>query len=187
MPHETPPASPEAVVLASFTSRRAAEHMVASLGREFRKPARKGHATAFVISGNKDGSLKVTESRVLSSADFIAAVSRIALSLAIGFMAIFSTLKGARGGAREARKRQGHAGTDDQRTDEILAEAGPGAALALFRCDDDELWHMVTSRATEQASAYWDGSLAEFHAKLDPGPQQDWVRRALGEPFSPTK
>jgi hypothetical protein len=105
--------------------------MVASLGREFRKPARKGHATVFVISGNKDGSLKVTESRVLSSADFIAAVSRIALALAIGFMAIFSTLKGARGGAREARKRQGHAGTDDQRTDESSLKQAP---VQLSRC-----------------------------------------------------
>ena len=56
----------ESVILASFENRRAAEHMLASLRRGFRKKHRKGHATALVISGNKDGSLKVTQSRVLT-------------------------------------------------------------------------------------------------------------------------
>ena len=46
------------VILASFENRHAAEHMLASLRRGFRKKHRKGHATALVISGNKDGSLK---------------------------------------------------------------------------------------------------------------------------------
>lgn len=36
----------DSVVIASFDSYRLAEHMVASLGREFRKKARKGGATA---------------------------------------------------------------------------------------------------------------------------------------------
>jgi hypothetical protein len=58
-------AGEEAVVLASFENRHVAEHMLLSLGRGFRKKARKGGATAFVVSGNKDGSLKLTESRVL--------------------------------------------------------------------------------------------------------------------------
>jgi hypothetical protein len=53
--------------LASFASRRGAEHMVASLGRGFREEHRKGHATALVVSGNEDGSLKLTQSRVLSA------------------------------------------------------------------------------------------------------------------------
>jgi hypothetical protein len=53
------------VILAGFQNGRAAEHMVASLGRGFRKKHRKGHADAFVI--NKDGSLKITQSRVLSA------------------------------------------------------------------------------------------------------------------------
>lgn len=48
------------VVLASFENRHAAEHMLASLGRGFRKKHRKGHATALVISDNKDGSLELT-------------------------------------------------------------------------------------------------------------------------------
>ena len=175
----------ETVVLASFSDRRAAEHMVASLGRAFRKPARKGHATALVISGNKDGSLKVTESRVLSAADFIAVVERIALSVTIGFMGIGAMVKGSRGGVRETRKRQSHAGTDDPRAHKLLAEAGPHAAVALFRCDNDELRQMVAKQANEQATASWDGSLAEFRAGLDPGHRHDWVRDALAQTGAP--
>jgi len=49
------------VVLASFQSRHAAEHMLSSLGRAFRKEARKGQVTAFVVSANKDGSLNLTD------------------------------------------------------------------------------------------------------------------------------
>ncbi len=41
--------------------------MLTSLGRGFRKKARKGGTTAVVVRGNPDGSLKVTESRVLSA------------------------------------------------------------------------------------------------------------------------
>jgi len=57
----------ESVVIARFDSYRHAEHMLASLGRGFRAKARKGGATAVVVRGNLDGSLKVTESRVLSA------------------------------------------------------------------------------------------------------------------------
>lgn len=56
----------ESVVIARFDSYRHAEHMLASLGHGFRAKARKGGATAVVVRGNPDGSLKVTESRVLS-------------------------------------------------------------------------------------------------------------------------
>lgn len=57
----------ESVVIARFDSYRHAEHMLASLGRGFRAQARKGGATAVVVRGNLDGSLKATESRVLSA------------------------------------------------------------------------------------------------------------------------
>ena len=60
----------ESVVLASFDRHRHAEHMLASLGHGFREQARKGGATAVVVRGNHDGTLKVTESRVLSASDF---------------------------------------------------------------------------------------------------------------------
>jgi len=157
--------------------------MVSSLGREFRKKARKGNATAFVVSGNEDGSLKITESRVLQAGDFLAVIIRISVSLAIGFLAIFSTLKGALGGTRAVRKHRGHVGSDEQRAHEILAEAGPNAALALVRCKDAEMRQTVAARASEESAGYcWDGSLTDFLSALDPSSKHDWVRTALGEP-----
>ncbi|MFI6962734.1 hypothetical protein [Streptomyces sp. NPDC050255] len=54
----------ESVVIAGFDSRHRAERMLVSLGRGFRETARKGGATAVVISGNTDGSLRLTQSRV---------------------------------------------------------------------------------------------------------------------------
>jgi uncharacterized membrane protein len=57
----------ESVVLAVFENRHAAERMLRSLGREFRRKARGVDAAALVISGNADGSLKVTQSRVLTA------------------------------------------------------------------------------------------------------------------------
>ena len=94
------------MILASFENRHAAEHMLASLGRGFRKKHRKGHATALVISGNKDGSLKLTQSRVLTAGGFCVRtdVMRISLSVAMGFTGILSSLRGAKGAVREVRE-----------------------------------------------------------------------------------
>jgi hypothetical protein len=114
----------ESIVLASFDSYRHAEHMLASLGHEFRAKARKGAASAVVIRGNPDGSLKVTESRVLSASDFMAVLMRLSLSWLVGFMGLFSMLKGARGGVRTAEAHKGHTGSDEHRAHEILAAAG---------------------------------------------------------------
>jgi hypothetical protein len=87
----------ESVVLASFDSYRRAEHMLASLGRGFRKKARKGGGTtAVVVRGNPDGSLKLTESRVLSASDLVSTLIRLSLSWMVGFMGLFSALKGAK-------------------------------------------------------------------------------------------
>jgi hypothetical protein len=174
----------ESVVLASFASRHAAEHMLGSLGRAFRNKARKGDTTAFVISGNKDGSLKITQSRVLSAGDFAAVVIRIAASIGIGFSGIHSTLKGLRGGVHAVREHHGHVGSDEQRAHEILAEAGPRAALALVRCEDDETRREVAACASERAAGYtWAGPLTDFLWGIDPSSKHDWVRTALGEPF----
>lgn len=64
----------ELVVFASVDNRRAAERMVASLGHKFRKMARKGGTSALVVSGNPDGSLKLTQSRALTAGDLTALV-----------------------------------------------------------------------------------------------------------------
>jgi uncharacterized membrane protein len=70
----------ESIVLARFESRHGAEQMLASLGRGFRKEHRKGHAKAVLVSGNQDGSLKLTQSRVLTASSFVSTVLRISLS-----------------------------------------------------------------------------------------------------------
>lgn len=170
----------ESVILASFESYRQAEGMLASLGRGFRKTARKGGASAVVVRGNQDCSLKVTESRVLSAGDFIAVFMRVSLSWAVGFMGLFSMLKGARGEVRAARVRKGHAGSGEHQA-EILATAGPHAAVALIRCNDQQTRQTVAAAAADSAKDSWDGSLTEFLAALDPGSAHDWARAAVGE------
>jgi hypothetical protein len=175
------------VILASFENRRAAEHMLASLGRGFRKKHRKGHATALVISGNKDGSLKLTQSRVLTASGFVYTLLRISLAWTIGFLGLLATLRGGKGAAHEIRERKSGVGSDEQTTHAILARLGPGAALVLIRCDDEEMRRAVVERASERASESWDGSRAEFLAALDPGSKDDWVRAALGEPSKQTE
>jgi len=67
----------QSVVLASFDSYRHAEHMLASLGREFRRKARKDGTTAVVVRGNTDGSLKLTQSRVLTASDLTSTLIRL--------------------------------------------------------------------------------------------------------------
>jgi hypothetical protein len=172
----------EWVVIASFGNRRAAEHMLASLGHEFRRNTRKGHAEAFVVSGNADGSLKLTESRVLEASGFGATIIRVSLSWMVGFMGLVSTLKGAKATAHEAHKRGSHVGSDEQRAHEILAQAGPGAAILLVRCKDGETRQVVAARAADNGSYSWDGSMPDFLAGLDPGSKHDWVRAALDKP-----
>ena len=141
----------ESVVLASFDSYRHAEHMLASLGRGFREKARRGGATAVVVRGNPDGSLKVTESRVLSASDLVSTLIRVSLSWTIGLMGLFSTVKGAKEQARAAHVREGHAGSDEHRAHEILAGAGPHAALALVRCKDQQTRQMAVAAAADSA------------------------------------
>ena len=174
-------ATQDFVILASFENRHAAEHMLALLGRDFRKKHRTGHVTALVIHGNKDGSLTVTQSRVLSAGGVVSTVTRISLSWTVGFIGIVSTLRGTKGAAHEARERKSHVGSDEQRVHEVLARVGPDAALVLVSCDDQEVRRAVVALAADRASESWDGSRAEFLAGLDPGSQHDWLRAAVGE------
>jgi hypothetical protein len=180
-------AGQESVIVASFENRYAAEHMLMSLGRGFRRKARKARASAFVVSGNKDGSLKLTESRVLETGSFIATLLRLSVSWMVGFWGTVSALKGAKAGAKAAHKRESHVGSDDQRAHEIIAEAGPTAAIALVRVKDAEMGQAVAVRAADRGRYSWHGSLAQFLAGLDPGSKHDWVRSALDEPSSETR
>jgi hypothetical protein len=171
----------DSVVIASFDSYRRAEHMLASLGGEFRRKARKGGTTAVVVRGNTDGSLKLTQSRVLTASSMVSALMHISLSWLIGFMGLFSMLKGTEGGVHAARVRKGHVGSGE-RAREILAEVGPHAAMVLVRCEDQKTRQLVAAAAADQAKGSWDGSLTEFLAALDPGSVHDWVRAAVGKP-----
>ena len=178
----TPAPEQESIVLATFKKRGAAERMLASLGRNFRHEARKGKSDVFVISANADGSLKVTESRVVEASGFISFLIHIATSILVGFLGLFSTLKEAFRVRRSTQVHAAHVGMGDMKSHEILAQAGGDAALVMVRCKDEETRHTVAEKAAESAVTSWDGSLAEFLSDLDPGSKHDWVRTALGEP-----
>ena len=174
----------ESVVLASFDDHRHAEGMVASLGRGFRRKARKGGTTAVVITGNTDGSLKLTQSYVLTANGFTYALISVSLAWTFGLMGLLSMWKGAKGEVHAVAVRQRHVGSGGHRADEILAEVGPHAAVVLVRCNGLETRQLVVAAAADRARRSWDGSLTEFLAALDPGSAHDWVRAALGEPSS---
>jgi uncharacterized membrane protein len=171
----------DGVVIASFDSDRHAEHMFASLGRGFRKEARKDGTTAVVVRGNADGSLKLNQSRVLTASGWMATLIGVSLSWTVGFVGLRSMLKGAKGEAHALHQREGHVGSDEQQAHKILAEAGPHAAIALIRCKDQETQQAVVAAAAHSATRSWDGPLTDFLGYLDPGSTHDWVRAALGE------
>lgn len=118
---------------------------------------------------------------MLSASDFVAALMGVSLAWLAGFTGLFSMLKGARGGVRAAEVRKRHVGSDEHRAHEILAAAGPHAALALVRCKDPETRRAVAAAAAGSATASWNGPLTEFLAVLDSGSAHDWVRAAVGE------
>ena len=181
MAPEVDPAQ-ESIVLATFENHHAAEQMVASLGRGFRKKARKGQVSALVIRANKDGSLKLTQSRVLTARGVEAALIHLPLSWAVGFMGLTSTLKGGKGFAHAVHLHKGHVGSDEQAAHAILARAGEHGALLLVSCKDADTRSTVAARAADRGTESWKGSRTEFLADLDPGSKDDWVRTALGEP-----
>jgi hypothetical protein len=177
------PAEPQqdAVVISSFDSYPHAEHRVAKLGWGFRKKARKGDATAVVVRGNEDGSMKVTESRVLSANQLVCVLLHVSLSWTVGFLGLFSTFKGAKSGARATHAHQRHVGSSKHRAHEVLADAGPHAAIVLIRCHEPTR-QTIAAELANGASSSWDGSLSQFLASLDPGSTDDWVRAAVGVP-----
>jgi hypothetical protein len=134
-----------------------------------------------VISGNADGSLKLTQSRVLTASGVGAAVIGVSAATMAGLLGTLSALKGAKTMTHAAHRRASHVGSDAQRAQAILAQVGPRAAIALLRCKDP-IREAAVGRAADRASSSWDGSLTEFLAALDAGSKHDWVRAALDEP-----
>ena len=176
------PAPQEIVVLASLPSRRGAEHTVHALGREFRRTARKGRASALIVTANADGSLKETQSHVVTASGVSAALIHLPLSWAVGFMGMLSGFKGAKSFAHAVHVHEGHVGADEHPAHAILAEVGPHAAILLITCKDQTMSQKVIDGTGSHAVHSWNGSLQQFLDSLDPGPKHDWVRHALGQP-----
>ena len=173
----------ETVVVAMLANRHAAERMLASLGRDFRKKAQKGDVAAFLISGNADGSFSVSQSRLLTASGVAAAGAGVAVASLAGLMGIMSALKGGRTVVHAARKRGTHVDAEAQRLRELLAEAGPRASVLVVRCADPGEAAAVVALAAERAGDSWHGSRAEFVAGLGQGAGNfDWLLAALDEP-----
>jgi hypothetical protein len=172
---------PDSVVLASFANRHSAERMLASLGRDFRRATHKRNADAFIILGNADGSLKLTESRVVTVRGIEAALLHVGVSTMAGFIGIRSALRGARSEVHAVHVHQSHVGEGAERAHEILAQAGPHAAVALVRCKDPQLSKVVATKAADKCHFSWDGPREEFLAGLDSGTEYDWLRSALSD------
>ena len=152
-PDSTANSEQEWVVIASFPNRHAAEHMLASLGPGFRRNANKGHAEAFLITGNADGSLKLRKSRVLEAGGLASTIARIAVFVMVGLIGVVAMFKGAKATAHVADKHQAHVGADEQHAHAILAQAGPDAAIALVHCKDRETGKTVAAGAAVPAIA----------------------------------
>jgi hypothetical protein len=170
------------VVLASYENPHLAEQSVASLGRRFRALSRRGEADALVVTANRDGSLKVRESRALRAGNFTNVLVRLTLSLTAGFMGILASLKGVKQSGHAVRLHERHIGADEHEAHALLAEAGSRSALVLVRCNDEGMLNLVASEITKGAIASWQGSLSEFLAALEPGDEHDWVWAAMGKP-----
>jgi hypothetical protein len=87
--------------------------MVASLGRDFRRTARKGRASALVVIANPDGSLTERQSRVVTASAISSALLHLSLSWTVGLMGIFSVLRGAKSTAHAFHVHEGNVGADE--------------------------------------------------------------------------
>ncbi len=84
-----------------------------------------------MITGNADGSLKLTKSRVLEAGGLASTIARIAVFVMVGLIGVVAMFKGAKATAHAAHKHQSQVGSDEQHAHAILAQAGPDAAIAL--------------------------------------------------------
>ena len=181
------PAAPESgtasVVLATLKNSRAAERLVASLGRDFRHKARKGSVSAFVITRHRDGSFKLVQSRVVTGSGVASAGITFTASSLAGFMGSISALRGAKAVTHGAHERQSRVQQPGQRLTELLDQVGERSAALLIVCRDEQTAEAVAARAAERASHSYHSSRAEFLAALDRlGDNYEWVRPALAEP-----
>ena len=188
--HGSAVAGSASVVLVRFKSRRAAERMVASLGRDFRKNAHKGKAAAFIVAHNKDGSFKLVQSRVLTSRGLAISVTKFTAGVltGLGILMTVSALGGAKTATHAARQHQSHVGEEDKRLAQLLDHLGPKAACVVFHCTDDAAGQVVATQAGKRVGDNLQYSHTEFLAVLDRlGSDYDWVRPVVAEPTPKVK
>ena len=175
-------AAQDFVIVAAFENRHAAERMLVSLRHRFREKHHKRHATALVITGNKDGSLRLAQSRVLTASGFASTVIRISLSWTVGFIGITSMLRGGKSAVRHGRAHQSHVGSDEQAVHALLAQAGPDAALVLVCCDNRR--DAAGDRCASGRSCKPELGRPARTVPRRPRSRHrhDWVRTAIGEP-----
>ena len=187
--HGSAVAGSASVVLVRFKSRRAAERMVASLGRDFRKNAHKGKAAAFIVARNQDGSFKLAQSRVLTSRGLAISVTKFTAGVltGLGILMTVSALGGAKTATHAARQHQSHVG-ENKRLAELLDHLGPKAACVVFHCTDDAAGQVVATQAGKRVGDNLQYSHTEFLAVLDRlGSDYDWVRPVVAEPTPKVK
>ena len=97
--------------------------------------------------GNADGSLKVTDSRVLEAGDLTAAVMRISLAWAVGFLGLFFMFRGGRSGVRDTRERKGHVGSEEHRARIVKIQ---GEFTWHRHADTDEFFLVLSGQLTIQ-------------------------------------
>ena len=171
------------IVLATFASGPAAERTVARLGGGFRRKARHGHADAFVVTKNQQGSFSLVRSRVVTASGLIAAVMAVSASVAVGFTGLISALRGARSGTSAVQAHTGHAGASADEVRQLLDHAGEHGAGLVIWCPDDATAQAIEASAAKRAADHWHGSRSEFLAALDRrGSQYDWLRSTAGPP-----
>ena len=157
--------------------------MVASLRHDFRRKARSGDATAFVITRNRDGTFRLVQSRVLTGSGLVVAATRFIAGILAGFMGSMSALRGAKGVTHAAHERQSHVGRDDQPLGALLSQLGPHAACVMFVCMDEHTAGEVAARASERGSDSAQYSRTDFLALLERmGEGYDPVRSTVAEP-----
>ena len=170
-------------MVATFANRHAAEHTLASLGRDFRKKARKGGVAAFLITGNADGSFSLVQSRVLTASGVVAAGIGVGVASMAGLLGIMSALRGGKTVVHAARERGTHVDPDAEGLRDILAEAGPRASVVVVRCADPGEAAVVVTLAAERARDSLHGSRADFVTGLDQAAGNfEWLLAAFDQP-----
>ena len=177
------PSGSVAVVVVRVESSRAGERMVASLGRSFRREARGGRASAFVVTRGKDGSLELVQSRVVTASGLVGAVIGVTAATLAGLMGLRSALRGAKAVGHGARERQSGVGRDDERLASMFDHLSPDAAYVLFVCTDEQTKASVVARGGERGSHTSQHSEAEVLAMVDRlGSDYDWIRPMVTDP-----